>query len=67
MPPLLELQYQFSAVEPGYGLRQTMPGNVSADQVMCPAGISHLHLADGNVHGSLAPDEMANDFLEMID
>jgi len=39
MPPLLELQGQFGAVEPRDGLRHFMPGNVPEDWVMCPAGV----------------------------
>jgi len=55
IPPLLEIQEQFSAVELVNNLRQTMPGNVSEDRVMRPAGVDQFHLVAGNVHGSLAP------------
>ena len=63
MPPSLELQVQFGAVEPGDGLRQSMPGDVSEDRVMRPAGVGHLHLAAGDVDVGLAPDKMAKDLL----
>ena len=33
MPPSLELQGQFSVVEPRDGLRHSLPGNVSEDRV----------------------------------
>ena len=63
MPPLLELQVQFGAVEPGDGLRHFLPGNVSKDWVMRPAGVGHLHLTAGDVHVGLSPDKMAKDLL----
>src|SRR3990167_6215188 len=63
MPPSLEFQVQFNASEPGDSLRQTMPGNVSEDRVMGPAGISHPYFAAGDLHIGLAPDEMAIDLL----
>ena len=63
MSPSLELQVQFSAVEPGDGLRQSMPGNISQDRVMRPAGVDHLTLAGCDVHVGLAPDKMAKDLL----
>ena len=63
MPPSLELQGQFGAVEPGDGLRHSLPRNVSEDRVMRPAGVGHLHFAAGDVHVGLASDKMAKDLL----
>ena len=65
MPPSLELQVQFGAVEPGDGLRHSLPGNISKDRVMRPAGVGHLHLAGCDVHVGLAPDKMAKDLLSV--
>jgi len=63
MPPSLELQGQFGTVEPGDGLRHSLPGNVSEDRVMCPAGVGHLHFAGRDVYVGLATDKMAKDLL----
>ena len=63
MPPSLELQGQFGAVEPKDGLRHSLPGNVSEDRVMRPAGVGHLHFAGCDVHVGLSPDKMAKDLL----
>jgi hypothetical protein len=65
MPPLLELQVQFGAIEPGDGLRQSMPGNLSKDRVMRPAGVSYFHIAGCDVHVGLSPDKMAKDLLSV--
>lgn len=65
MPPLLELQVQFSAIKPGNGLRQTMPGNVSEDRVVCPPGVGYLHFTTSNVHVGFTPDKMAIDLLSV--
>jgi hypothetical protein len=63
MPPLLELQVQFGAIEPGDGLRQPMPGNLSKDRVMRPARVDHPHFAAGDFDVGLASDKMAKDLL----
>lgn len=63
MLPLLEPQVQFSAAEPGDGLRQAMPGNISEDRVMRPARIVYPYLAGGDVHVGLAPDKVSADLL----
>ena len=63
MSPSLKLQGQFGAVEPRDGLRHFLPGNISEDWVMRPAGVSHLHLAGCDVYVGLAPDKMAKDLL----
>ena len=65
MPPLLEFQLQFGAVEPGDSLRQTMPGNIPEDRVMGPAGVSYLHIAGCDVHVGLSPDKMAKYLLSV--
>jgi len=63
MSPSLELQVQFNAAEPGDGLRHSLPGNVSEDRVMRPAGVSHLHFTAVDVQVGLPPDKMAIDLL----
>jgi hypothetical protein len=49
MPPSLEFQVKFCTVEPGDSLRQAMPGNISEDRVMRPAGVGNLKRRKGQV------------------
>lgn len=62
MHPSLELQLQFSPVEPRDRLWQTLPWYVSEDRVMSSAGIGYPHFTTGDLHVGLAPDKMTIDF-----